>query len=64
MDELKVHNRHVMLQRFNNNKNATKSTKKINSVYGQSVITGRQVRNWFSKYRSGETSLVVYNHWV
>ena len=38
------------------NKNATETTKKISCVYGQSVITD-QVPNWFSKFRSGDTSM-------
>ena len=57
MEDLKVHIRHVMLWEFKNNKNATETAKKICSVYGQGVITDRQVRNWFSKFRSGDTSL-------
>ena len=45
MEELKWHIRRVMLWEFKNNKNAIKAAKKICSVYGQGVITDRQVRN-------------------
>ena len=38
-----------------NNKNAKETNKKSFSVYG--FITDRQVRNWFSKFRSDDTSL-------
>ena len=41
-----------MLWKFKNNKNATEVTKKISSAHGQSVITDRQVQNWFSKFGS------------
>ena len=57
MDELKVHIRHVMLWEFKNKKNATETAKKICNVYGQDIITDRQVRNWFAKFRSGDMSL-------
>ena len=39
MEELKVHIQHVMLWEFKNNKNATRTAKKICSVYGQGDIT-------------------------
>ena len=57
MEELKVHFRHVMLWEFKNDKNATEKAKKISSVFDQSIITDRQIRNWFSKLRSGDMSL-------
>ena len=59
MLELKVYFRYVMLQEFKNNKNTTEIAKKFNSVYGQDAITVCQVRNRFSKFRSGDTSLKV-----
>ena len=43
MEELKVHIWHVMLWKFNNNKNASETAKKICSIYGQSVITDHLV---------------------
>ena len=46
-----------MLWKFKNNKNATEKAWKISSVYGQDVIADRQVRNWFSKVRSSDTSM-------
>ena len=57
MAELKVHIQHLMLWELMNNKSATKTAKKISSVYGQRVITDCKVRNWFSKFHSGVTSL-------
>jgi hypothetical protein len=29
----------------------------MTEVWDEDVISGRQVRNWFEKYRSGDTSL-------
>ena len=58
MEKLNEQIRHVMLRKFTNNKKkATETVKKTCSVYGQVVITDRQVRNWFSKFRFGNTSL-------
>ena len=57
MEKIKVHIRQVILSGFKNNKNATETAKKISSVYGKDVIIDCQVRNWFSKIFSGDTSL-------
>ena len=57
MDELKVHIWLVMLRKIKNNKNATKTAKKISSVYGQGIITDHQFQICFLKFRSGDTSL-------
>ena len=57
MEERKVHVLHVVLWKFNANKNAIKTAKKICSVYGQGVITDYQIQNWFSKFCSDNTSL-------
>ena len=58
MEELKVHIWYVMFWKFKNNKNATKSAKKIPSAYGQSVITDHQIWNWFSKICPVDMSLI------
>ena len=47
MEELKVH---VMLWKFENNKNATETVKEISNVYDQGVITDCQVQNWFQSF--------------
>ena len=57
MYEMKMHIRHVILCEVKINKNASEAVKKICSVYGQGVIIDCQVRNWFSKFCSGDTSL-------
>ena len=54
MKEVKVHIRHLMLWKFKNNKNSTETSKKMASIYGQGVITDSQIRNWFSKFCSGD----------
>ena len=45
MEKLKVYIRHVMLLKFKNNKNSIEAIKKFSSIYGQDVITDRQVKN-------------------
>ena len=49
-----MHIQHVMLCEFKNNKNATETAKKNCSDNVQGVITDCQIRNWFSKFRSGD----------
>ena len=56
MKELKVHIQDIMWELMNY-KNATETAKKISRVHGLSVITDHQVRNWFSKFHSGDTLL-------
>ena len=53
MEKIKVH---ILMCGFKNNKNAKERAKKFSSVFGQGVIIDRQVRNWFSKFRSGDRS--------
>ena len=52
-----MHIQHVMLWEFKNNKNAMETAMNICSAYGQGVVTGSQVQNWFSKFHSGDASL-------
>ena len=52
MEKPKEHIQHVMLWQFKNNKDTTEIAMKICSVYGQSVITNRQVWYWFLKFHS------------
>ena len=53
-DELKVHIWHLLLREFKNNKNAKETAKKICSVHDQSVKTDHPIKNWFSKFYSGD----------
>ena len=46
-----------MFWKIKNNKNASETAKEISSVYGQGIITGRLVQNWFSKFCSVNMSL-------
>lgn len=57
MENKKVHLRHVMLWEFNQGKSARATAEKICSVYGEGRITDRAVRNWFTKFRMGDTTL-------
>ena len=46
-----------MLWEFKNNKNATETIKKISSINSYGDRSNCQVRNWFSKFCSSDTSL-------
>ena len=56
MKELKVHIWQVLLWEFKSKKNRSETVKKFSSVYDHDIIADYQVENWFSKFRSGETS--------
>ena len=51
-----VHIQYVM-SKFKNNKNAKEIVKKISSFYSKGVIINRQIRNSFSKFHCGNTSM-------
>ena len=57
MEGLKVHIRQVILWEFKQGNNAKGTAEIICSVYGESTITDRALRNWFVEFRSGDTSL-------
>ncbi|KAG5333135.1 SETMR methyltransferase, partial [Acromyrmex heyeri] len=57
MESEKVHIRHVMLWEFKQGNSAKGTAEKICSVYGEGLISDRAVRNWFAKFRSGDTTL-------
>ena len=57
MEKVKVYIQYVMLWEFKIYKNPTETVKNISCVYGQGVITDRQVRDWFTKFHSGDMSL-------
>ena len=57
MEGLKVHIRRVLLWEFKQGNNAMETAEKICNVYGKGTITDRAKRNWFVKFRSGDTSL-------
>ncbi|CAK9810886.1 Histone-lysine N-methyltransferase SETMAR [Anthophora plagiata] len=46
-----------MLWEFQNGNNVANTAKKICDVIGEGVVSERTVRNWFVKFRSGDTSL-------
>ena len=57
MNNQKMHFRHVMLWEFKQGSSSRVTAQKLCSVCGEGVITDRAVRNWFIKFRSGDTNL-------
>ncbi|GFU81136.1 histone-lysine N-methyltransferase SETMAR [Trichonephila clavipes] len=53
MDSDKQHFRHTLLFYYRKGKNAVQARKKSTNVYGEGVLTVRQCKNWFAKFRSG-----------
>ena len=49
--------RHILLNYFRKGKNAVQARKKLIDVYGEKSLTGRQCRNWFARFRSGDFDL-------
>ena len=51
------HFRHILLFYFRNGKNAAQAAKELRDAYSEEALKGRQCRNWFDKFRSGDFSL-------
>jgi len=45
-----------MLFYFRKGKNATQTRKKKSAVYGEGAVSERVCRNWFAKFRAGDTT--------
>lgn len=46
-----------MLYDFKSGLNATESAQRINEAFGEDTVAGRTVREWFSRFRTGDTNL-------
>ena len=53
----KDHIRHVIFYEYSRGTTGTQAAQNINSVYGKGSTTEQTCRNWFSRFRSGETDL-------
>ena len=63
MEENKQHFWHIMLYCFKKGKNDAERQKKICAVYGESAVTDRMCRKWFTKFCAGDFSLENAPQW-
>ena len=54
MEENMQHFWHSILYYFKKGKNATKTQKKICTLYGEGAMTERMCQKWFVKFRAGD----------
>ena len=52
-----VHIRHIMLYHFEKGYKAAEAFRDLNELFGEGTIGERQVRRWFERFKSGDTSL-------
>ena len=52
-----VHIRHIMLYHFETGHKAAEAFRDLNELFGEGTIGERQVRRWFERFKSGDTSL-------
>lgn len=52
-----IHIRHIMLYHFEKEWKASASFRDINEIFGEGTISERQCREWFARFKSGDTSL-------
>ena len=57
MDEQKLHFRHIMLYEFRRGSTAASTARNICAVYGEDAVVESTCQNWFTKFRSGDTTL-------
>ena len=58
MSEENIHLRHCMMHEFQKEGNAIQARKNLCKVLGESVVTSRTCQRWFTKFRSGDFSLL------
>ena len=52
-----VHICHIMLYHFEKGHKAAEAFRDLNELFGEGTIGERQVRRWFERFKSGDTSL-------
>ena len=52
-----VHIRHIILYHFEKGHKAAEAFRDLNELFGEGTIGERQVRRWFERFKSGDTSL-------
>ncbi|KZC07153.1 Histone-lysine N-methyltransferase SETMAR [Dufourea novaeangliae] len=51
------HIRHIMLYHFEKGWKAAQSFRDLNELFGKGTISESQCREWFARFKSGDTSL-------
>lgn len=52
-----IHIRHIMLYHYEKGWKAAQSFRDLNDLFGEGAISERQCREWFARFKSGDTSL-------
>ena len=52
-----VHIRHIILYHFEKGHTATEAWRDLSKLFGKGKMGDRQVRRWFERFKSGNTSL-------
>ena len=52
-----VHLRHIMLYHYEKGWTAAQSFRDLNELYSEGMISERQRREWFARFKTGDTSL-------
>ena len=52
-----IHIRHIMLYHYEKGWKAAQSFRDLNELFGEGTISESQCREWFARFKSGDTSL-------
>ena len=52
-----IHIRHIMLYHFEKGWKAAQSFRDLNELFGEGTISESRCREWFARFKSGDTSL-------
>ena len=52
-----IHIRHIMLYHFEKGHKSAEAFRDLNELFGDGTISWSQVKKWFQRFKSGDTSL-------